>query len=75
MHDRLRLKKDGDQTVAAAEASGVVSKNWMDLKREELQAYEYLCHLGEAKEWVLCYIETLFLCHLIDCFSQGGWNA
>jgi len=24
--------------------------NWMDKERESLQAYEYLCHIGEAKE-------------------------
>jgi hypothetical protein len=46
MHDRLRLKKHEN-----LEASGAVAnKAWMDLEREQLQAYEYLCHLGEAKE-------------------------
>ncbi|PHH71359.1 hypothetical protein CDD80_5346 [Ophiocordyceps camponoti-rufipedis] len=27
-------------------------RNWMDKQRQFLQAYEYLCHIGEAKEWV-----------------------
>ncbi|KAJ1918752.1 iqgap- protein [Tieghemiomyces parasiticus] len=26
--------------------------NWCDLERRKLQAYEYLCHIGEAKEWI-----------------------
>ncbi|KAJ6171822.1 hypothetical protein N7470_000889 [Penicillium chermesinum] len=26
--------------------------NWMDQQRQFLQAYEYLCHIGEAKEWI-----------------------
>ncbi|KAL8393490.1 hypothetical protein RB595_003302 [Gaeumannomyces hyphopodioides] len=28
------------------------STNWMDKQRQFLQAYEYLCHIGEAKEWI-----------------------
>ena len=27
-------------------------RNWMDRQRQFLQAYEYLCHIGEAKEWI-----------------------
>ncbi|KAI9821147.1 MAG: hypothetical protein M1827_003881 [Pycnora praestabilis] len=27
-------------------------RNWMDKQRKFLQAYEYLCHIGEAKEWI-----------------------
>ncbi|KAJ3189250.1 hypothetical protein HDU85_002875 [Gaertneriomyces sp. JEL0708] len=26
--------------------------SWMDKERAQLQAYEYLCHIGEAKEWI-----------------------
>ncbi|KAK7207258.1 hypothetical protein BZA70DRAFT_270854 [Myxozyma melibiosi] len=28
------------------------SRNWMDNQRKNIQAYEYLCHIGEAKEWL-----------------------
>ncbi|KHJ30229.1 putative ras gtpase activating protein [Erysiphe necator] len=28
------------------------TRNWMDNQRQFLQAYEYLCHIGEAKEWI-----------------------
>ncbi|KZF24433.1 putative ras GTPase activating protein [Xylona heveae TC161] len=27
-------------------------RTWMDAQRQFLQAYEYLCHIGEAKEWI-----------------------
>jgi Ras GTPase-activating-like protein IQGAP2/3 len=39
MHGRIRIQKlqDGDGT-------------WMDKERLQVQAYEYLCHIGEAKE-------------------------
>ncbi|KAJ3397220.1 hypothetical protein HDU92_000100 [Lobulomyces angularis] len=34
--------------------------NWMDAERKNLQAYEYLCHIGEAKEWIeACTKETI----------------
>lgn len=33
-------------------ASGYQSSKWMDQQRQFLQAYEYLCHIGEAKEWI-----------------------
>jgi hypothetical protein len=26
--------------------------NWMDRQRHALQAYEYLCHVGEALQWI-----------------------
>ncbi|KAH6608960.1 RasGAP protein [Trichoderma cornu-damae] len=31
---------------------GWEGRNWMDKQRKFLQAYEYLCHIGEAKEWI-----------------------
>lgn len=46
MMGRLRLQKAEDPV------SHVSSKNWMDKQRKYLQAYEYLCHIGEAKEWI-----------------------
>ncbi|CAB4438667.1 unnamed protein product [Rhizophagus irregularis] len=36
------------------------SRNWMDQQRKNLQAYEYLCHIGEAKEWIeACIAEEI----------------
>jgi hypothetical protein len=26
--------------------------NWMDRQRHALAAYEYLCHVGEAQQWI-----------------------
>ncbi|KLT44776.1 hypothetical protein CC85DRAFT_242013 [Cutaneotrichosporon oleaginosum] len=28
------------------------NNNWMDRTRHELAAYEYLCHVGEAQQWI-----------------------
>lgn len=28
------------------------NSQWMDKQRNNLLAYEYLCHIGEAKEWI-----------------------
>ncbi|CAI2167555.1 2722_t:CDS:10 [Funneliformis geosporum] len=40
---RIRLQKTDERKN---------SRNWMDQQRKNLQAYEYLCHIGEAKEWI-----------------------
>lgn len=32
--------------------SAWAERNWMEKQRQFLQAYEYLCHIGEAKEWI-----------------------
>ncbi|KAH2547248.1 hypothetical protein KXW97_000328 [Aspergillus fumigatus] len=59
LQGRRRLKRAG--SVAGAQGSRVARKqnasawaagNWMDKQRQFLQAYEYLCHIGEAKEWI-----------------------
>ena len=43
LHGRVKLVKKTGRATAEAGA-------WMDMEREKLQAYEYLCHVGEAKE-------------------------
>ncbi|GFF76645.1 ras GTPase-activating-like protein rng2 [Aspergillus udagawae] len=59
LQGRRRLKRAG--SVAGAQGSRAARKqnasawaagNWMDKQRQFLQAYEYLCHIGEAKEWI-----------------------
>ena len=48
--DSVRGAKPGRAaTGLGSEWSG---RNWMDQQRQFLQAYEYLCHIGEAKEWI-----------------------
>jgi hypothetical protein len=37
---RIRLQKD----------EKINNSQWMDKQRNNLLAYEYLCHIGEAKE-------------------------
>ena len=48
--DSVRGARPGKTPVVlGSEWSG---RNWMDQQRQFLQAYEYLCHIGEAKEWI-----------------------
>ncbi|KZT72473.1 ras GTPase-activating protein [Daedalea quercina L-15889] len=51
---RLRLSKD---KAASAPTSPLPSSRltrglWADVQRHLLQAYEYLCHVGEAQQWI-----------------------
>ncbi|KAI8145856.1 hypothetical protein BJV82DRAFT_511270 [Fennellomyces sp. T-0311] len=39
---RIRLQKD----------DRITNYQWMDKMRGRMQAYEYLCHIGEAKDWI-----------------------
>ncbi|KAG0651881.1 Ras GTPase-activating rng2 [Hyphodiscus hymeniophilus] len=60
LHGRRRLQRSdtaraGKTDVALNERKigyGWEGRNWMDKQRQFLQAYEYLCHIGEAKEWI-----------------------
>ncbi|KAL2021431.1 hypothetical protein VTK56DRAFT_7184 [Thermocarpiscus australiensis] len=48
-----RTDKDGPNRPAQRTGGyGWEGRNWMDKQRQFLQAYEYLCHIGEAKEWI-----------------------
>ncbi|KDN47975.1 hypothetical protein K437DRAFT_273559 [Tilletiaria anomala UBC 951] len=40
------------RTSAAGSLPFSATSKWMDTQRHLLQAYEYLCHCGEAKEWM-----------------------
>eukprot|EP00834_Sanchytrium_tribonematis_P001064 NODE_23_length_42016_cov_0.755803.p2 type:complete len:997 gc:universal NODE_23_length_42016_cov_0.755803:16799-19789(+) len=49
---RLRLQR-GLQLEEPVELNiGLNEKNWMDMNRKQIKAYEYLCHIGEAKQWI-----------------------
>ncbi|OZJ04450.1 hypothetical protein BZG36_02813 [Bifiguratus adelaidae] len=50
LHGRIRLRRD--DTHPQAQKDLFHSRNWMDKQRTNLQAYEYLCHIGEAKDWI-----------------------
>jgi len=43
--DRRRLRKNNNEN-----ATGGYNKEWMDIERKNIQAYEYLCHVEEARE-------------------------
>jgi Ras GTPase-activating-like protein IQGAP2/3 len=45
-------KAAGNVALANGKSFGWSDRNWMDKQRQYLQAYEYLCHIGEAKEWI-----------------------
>ncbi|OAP64068.1 hypothetical protein AYL99_00040 [Fonsecaea erecta] len=55
LHNRRQLKRTDSVAIGArsvAKSYGWGERNWMDKQRQFLQAYEYLCHIGEAKEWI-----------------------
>ncbi|KAJ2236750.1 iqgap- protein [Coemansia sp. RSA 485] len=54
MKGRHRLQREASSTTTATRG------NWCDVERKNLAAYEYLCHVCEAKEWIeACISEEL----------------
>ncbi|KZS97625.1 hypothetical protein SISNIDRAFT_436160 [Sistotremastrum niveocremeum HHB9708] len=50
---RLRLSRASRVSAAAPLPSSRLSAGlWADVQRHLLQAYEYLCHVGEAQQWI-----------------------
>ena len=52
---RLRLSRDKGPKAAQATplpSSRLTRGLWADTQRHLLQAYEYLCHVGEAQQWI-----------------------
>lgn len=56
MAGRRRLQRSGsvkpNTKGQSSFASQYASTRWMDTQRKHLQAYEYLCHIGEARAWL-----------------------
>ncbi|KAG6006318.1 hypothetical protein E4U21_007121 [Claviceps maximensis] len=55
LRGRRRLQRTDKPKSAGGPKTGGYGwegRNWMDKQRQFLQAYEYLCHIGEAKEWI-----------------------
>lgn len=48
---RLQLKAPSDPT-SPTPVSRYYGTNWADTQRHLIQAYEYLCHVGEAHQWI-----------------------
>ncbi|KAH7887756.1 ras GTPase-activating protein [Phlebopus sp. FC_14] len=51
---RLRLSRDKAPSAPASPlpSSRLTRGLWADTQRHLLQAYEYLCHVGEAQQWI-----------------------
>lgn len=50
---RLRLSRDAAPVpVSPLPSSRLTRGLWADVQRHLLQAYEYLCHVGEAQQWI-----------------------
>ena len=67
---RRRLQRTGSvrptgtanrQAKQSAFSSQYASTRWMDTQRKHLQAYEYLCHIGEARAWIADVLEPIEL--------------
>lgn len=52
LHNRRQLKRTDSTAGATRKGAGRWNDRWMEQQRQFLQAYEYLCHIGEAKEWI-----------------------
>ena len=54
MRGRLRLSRDMTPSTPASPlpSSRLTRGLWADVQRHLLQAYEYLCHVGEAQQWI-----------------------
>ncbi|ORX39865.1 hypothetical protein BD324DRAFT_576164 [Kockovaella imperatae] len=60
MSNRLRLSRAAlppsasSTTLAPAPLPSrrLMQSNWMDKQRHTLASYEYLCHIGEAQQWI-----------------------
>lgn len=50
---RLKFSRDRTPAIAAPLPSARLNRGlWVDTQRQHLQAYEYLCHVGEAQQWI-----------------------
>ena len=59
---RLRLSRDKTPSTPSSPlpSSRLVRGLWADVQRQHLQAYEYLCHVGEAQQWIeMCLDQEL----------------
>jgi len=52
LQGRRRLQGNMSIKERTLHAPGYGGRIWLDQQRQYLQAYEYLCHIGEAKEWI-----------------------
>ena len=62
---RRKLQRSGsvkpNTTKTSNFSTQYATTRWMDTQRKHLQAYEYLCHIGEARDWLQGVLEPLEL--------------
>ena len=62
---RRKLQRSGSVKPNSKQQSSFSSQyagtRWMDTQRKHLQAYEYLCHIGEARAWIQDVLEPIEL--------------
>nr|POE63037.1 ras gtpase-activating-like protein rng2 [Quercus suber] len=67
---RRKLQRAGsirpDAQHQSAFASQFTSTKWMETQRKHLQAYEYLCHIGEARAWLEDVLEPVELAPIVQ---------
>lgn len=51
---RIRLSRDKPQSAPSSPLPSSKLRHglWADVQRNLIQAYEYLCHVGEAQQWI-----------------------
>ncbi|CAK5275652.1 unnamed protein product [Mycena citricolor] len=50
---RLRLSRSGVPSTPSPSPSARLTRGlWADVQRHHMQVYEYLCHVGEAQQWI-----------------------
>ena len=60
MSNRLKLSRNALPPSASSTklapaplpSRRLLQTNWMDKQRHTLSSYEYLCHVGEAQQWI-----------------------
>jgi Ras GTPase-activating-like protein IQGAP2/3 len=54
------------QDSARSSSSPFLGASWADKQRHLLQAYEYLCHVGEAQQWIEGCLEEELECGVVE---------
>ncbi|KAJ2146957.1 iqgap- protein [Coemansia sp. RSA 353] len=73
MKGRHRLQREASAQGEAGRMGAFMRNTWCDIERQNLAAYEYLCHVSEAKEWIeACIQEPLVdIAELEDSLRDG----
>jgi hypothetical protein len=56
---RLVKSTSASHTPIADDKRLIETGEWMDNRRLDLRTYEYMCHLAEAKEYIMLYLPVI----------------